>query len=60
MRFTILRTALASISKHRMRAGLTILGISIGIAAVICTAALGQGSADRVRAQIDLLGEDFL
>ena len=60
MRFTVLRTALASISKHRMRAGLTILGISIGIAAVICTAALGQGSADRVRAQIDLLGEDFL
>ena len=60
MRLTVLRTALSSITKHRMRAGLTILGISIGIAAVICTAALGQASADRVRSQIDMLGEDFL
>jgi putative ABC transport system permease protein len=43
-----------------MRASLTVLGIGIGIAAVVCTAALGEASAERVRAQIDLLGEDFL
>ena len=60
MRLVVFRTAIASLGKHRMRAGLAILGISIGIAAVICTAALGRASADRVRAQIDQLGEDFL
>jgi putative ABC transport system permease protein len=36
------------------------LGIAIGVAAVVCTAALGQASAARVQAQIDSLGEDFL
>jgi ABC-type antimicrobial peptide transport system permease subunit len=33
--------------------GLTMLGIAIGVAAVVCTAALGQASAARVQAQID-------
>jgi putative ABC transport system permease protein len=36
------------------------LGIAIGVAAVVCTAAIGQASAARVQAQIDNLGEDFL
>jgi putative ABC transport system permease protein len=43
-----------------MRSGLTALAISIGIAAVICTAALGAAGSSRVQEQIDALGEDFL
>jgi putative ABC transport system permease protein len=46
--------------RHRMRTLLTTLGISIGIAAVVCTVALGAGSAARVTAQLDNLGDDFL
>jgi putative ABC transport system permease protein len=39
---------------------LSILGIAIGIAAVICTAALGRAGTNRVERQLDALGEDFL
>ena len=46
--------------RNRLRTVLTVLGIGIGISAVICTAALGAASAERVRNQIDALGEDFL
>jgi MacB-like protein len=31
--------------RHRLRTALTMLGITIGIAAVICTVSLGAGSA---------------
>jgi putative ABC transport system permease protein len=51
---------LTSLLKNRLRTALTVLGISIGIAAVICTAALGEASTDRINAQIDALGEDFV
>ncbi len=51
---------LTSLLKNRMRTALTVLGISIGIAAVICTAALGAASTDRINHQIDALGEDFV
>ena len=57
---TILRPVFLSLWNNRMRAGLTILGITIGIAAVICTAALGTGASNRVDEQVAALGEDFL
>jgi putative ABC transport system permease protein len=50
----------SSLLKNRLRTALTVLGISIGIAAVICTAALGAASTARITAQIDALGEDFV
>jgi putative ABC transport system permease protein len=55
-----LRPVLQSLLSNRQRTGLTVLGLSIGIAAVICTAALGAGASNRVEEQIDALGEDFL
>jgi putative ABC transport system permease protein len=60
MLFVILRSAFASLMRNRMRTLLTTLGISIGIAAVICTVALGAGSAAEVERQLDNLGEDFI
>ncbi|MDQ1659684.1 MAG: putative transport system permease protein, partial [Cryptosporangiaceae bacterium] len=47
-----LRTALAAIGSHRLRSILTMLGILIGIAAVILTVGLGQGAQAQVRDQI--------
>src|SRR5436190_1892467 len=55
-----MRHVVASLSRNALRTGLTILGISIGIAAVISTAALGAGGSVRVQRQIDALGQDFL
>jgi putative ABC transport system permease protein len=55
-----LRTALDAIRSHRLRSLLTMLGILIGIAAVILTVGLGKGAQDEVRSQIDKLGSNLL
>jgi putative ABC transport system permease protein len=61
MRFLeTLRTGWDSIRSHRLRSGLTMLGILIGIAAVILTVGLGLGSQQQVGAQISSLGSNLL
>lgn len=55
-----LRTGLDAIRTHRLRSGLTMLGILIGIAAVILTVGLGLGSQQQVGAQISSLGSNLL
>lgn len=56
----ILRTAGGSIMAHRLRSGLTVLGIMIGIAAVVLSVGLGLGSQQQVGAQISSLGSNLL
>jgi putative ABC transport system permease protein len=56
----VLTSAVNALLRHRMRTLLTTLGISIGIAAVISTVALGEGSAAEVERQLDNLGDDFI
>ena len=41
---------------HRLRSGLTVLGIMIGIAAVILTVGLGEGAQQQVTSEITALG----
>jgi putative ABC transport system permease protein len=55
-----LRTGLEAIRAHRLRSGLTMLGILIGIAAVILTVGLGEGASAQIRAQISSLGTNLL
>jgi putative ABC transport system permease protein len=55
-----LRTGLHAIRAHRLRSGLTMLGIMIGIAAVILTVGLGEGASAQIRAQISSLGTNLL
>jgi putative ABC transport system permease protein len=55
-----LRTGWAAVLSHRLRSGLTVLGIMIGIAAVILTVGLGQGAQDQVRSAINSLGTNLL
>ena len=55
-----LRTGLEAIRSHRLRSGLTMLGILIGIAAVILTVGLGLGAQREVRAQVQALGTNLL
>jgi putative ABC transport system permease protein len=53
-----LRTGLNGIRTHRLRSGLTVLGILIGIAAVILTVGLGEGA--QVSSEITALGTNLL
>ena len=49
-----------AIRSHRLRSGLTMLGIVIGISSVIVTVGLGLGVQNEVRSQIDALGSNLL
>ncbi|MFP3947753.1 MAG: ABC transporter permease [Gemmatimonadota bacterium] len=56
----ILRVALDSIRSNKLRSGLTMLGIVIGIGAVITMVALGEGAQAQVEEQIARMGTDVL
>ncbi len=61
MKTTILiKLATQSIQKNKMRAALTMLGIIIGVAAVIVMVAVGFGARSRIRAQINNLGTNMI
>ena len=55
-----LRTALTALSTNKARAFLTMLGIIIGIAAVIALLALGEGVQNMVSDNIESLGSNLL
>jgi putative ABC transport system permease protein len=55
-----LRTGLEAIRSHRLRSVLTMLGILIGIAAVILTVGFGEGASAQIKAQINSLGTNLL
>ncbi|WP_149203687.1 ABC transporter permease [Actinotalea subterranea] len=55
-----LRTGWAAIRSHGLRSTLTVLGILIGIAAVILTVGLGLGTQKDVSEQISSLGSNLL
>ena len=46
--------------RNKMRSTLTILGIIIGVGAVICTVAIGQGASRQVQQQISSLGDNLI
>jgi putative ABC transport system permease protein len=55
-----LRTGLGAVLSHRLRSGLTMLGILIGIAAVILTVGFGEGAQGQVSSEINDLGSNLL
>lgn len=56
----LLKAALRSLAKNKMRTFLTMLGIIIGVASVIAMLAIGQGSKQNIQAQISSLGTNVL
>ena len=52
--------ALESLSTNKMRSGLTMLGIIIGVAAVIAVLALGTGASDSILGEIEAIGSNLL
>ncbi len=57
---TLARVATDSIRKNTMRTLLTMLGIVIGVAAVIVMVAIGQGATTRIQEQVKALGTNML
>jgi putative ABC transport system permease protein len=55
-----LLTATDAVRSHRLRSALTMLGILIGITAVILTVGIGNGAKAEVQDQIDELGTNVL
>ena len=53
-------TALRILARNRMRAGLTMLGIVIGVAAVIAMVSIGEGAKRAVQAQIATMGTNVI
>ena len=54
------RTALDALAARRLRSALTMLGILIGISAVMLTVGLGQGAGSQITSQIGALGSTTL
>ncbi|HEY3409120.1 MAG TPA: ABC transporter permease [Propionicimonas sp.] len=55
-----IRTAVSALNARRMRSLLTMLGILIGIAAVMLTVGLGQGAQQQITSQINSLGSNMI
>ena len=56
----IMAAAVQAIWRNMMRSALTMLGVFIGVAALIAMVAVGQGANDAVRKQIERLGTNLV
>jgi putative ABC transport system permease protein len=61
MKFTrVIRQTFTSLSANKLRTGLTVLGIVIGVAAVIAMLSVGQGAQNSITSQINSIGTNVL
>ena len=56
----VLRAALNSLTLHKLRSFLTMLGVVIGVGAVIALVAVGEGAQAQVVSQFQALGSNLL
>jgi len=56
----VLRVALRALARNKMRTILTMLGIVIGVGAVICTVAIGEGASNQVQESLRNLGDNIV
>ncbi len=56
----ILAAAMQALARNMMRSALTMLGVFIGVAALIAMVAVGQGANEAVRKQIESLGTNLV
>src|SRR2546421_10518641 len=56
----IIRIALRALARNKMRSALTMLGIIIGVGAVIAMVGVGQGASKAVQDQIAAMGSNML
>ncbi len=56
----IVTAAVQAILRNKLRSALTMLGVFVGVAALIAMVAVGQGANERVRKQIESLGTNLV
>ena len=56
----LLQSAIHALARNKARSLLTVLGITIGIAAVICVVAIGKAGQQEVQRQLDSLGNSLV
>src|SRR5713226_10266219 len=56
----VIRVALRALARNKMRTILTMLGIIIGVGAVICAVAIGEGASNQVQEQLRNLGDNIV
>ena len=56
----IFRTAVKALARNKMRTALTMLGMIIGVAAVITMVALGTGAQEEIETQIRSAGTNLI
>src|SRR5438552_12929408 len=54
------RLALLALARSKLRSALTVLGILIGIAAVVVVVALGEGASGKIGGRIQSLGSNVV
>ena len=58
--FMVLRVALKALARNKMRTSLTMLGMIIGVAAVITMVALGRGAQSEIETQVQSAGTNMI
>ncbi len=58
--FNLIRIAYKALQRNKLRAFLTMLGIIIGVAAVIAMVAIGQGSKQSIHDQLSSMGSNMI
>jgi len=56
----LIRSSLIALLRNKMRSLLTVMGVMIGIAAVICVVAIGKAGQSRVEQQMNNLGDNLV
>src|SRR5213076_443680 len=56
----IIRIAMRALARNKMRSSLTMLGIIIGVGAVIAMVSVGQGAQQQAQQQIAAMGSNIL
>jgi len=56
----VIRVALRALARNKMRTVLTMLGIIIGVGAVICTVAIGEGASNQIQESLRNLGDNIV
>ena len=56
----LFKVSLRAVASNKMRSFLSMLGIIIGVAAVIIMMAIGQGSKESIRAELSTMGTNLL
>jgi len=52
--------ALEALRRHKLRSGLTALGIVVGVPCIVTMVGIGQGSKGAIQRNISALGSNFL